>query len=856
MRLAIRNFLLFIPLFFLLVACESAPPARPSPTSTVSLPAGPYDGRWQGTGQTDTGVELSIFFTVQNSTVTSIHYRFDGPQGTPCFNMAHMVIAPTDQPRIAGKAFTAPFPPDLDLSAVFEGDSSASGHLSGGLNNYRWPVCNTSFEVDWRAEKQVVQAQQPTQPAARPAQPLETLAQILVFGLSNGAVLALNAIGVTLIYGTVRTLNLAHGDVFALTTVLVTSLVNGFSVGRDWPPSRLIGILAFIFGAAVLAGALLSVGVERLAFKPFRGHSRLAPLIATLGLSFILFQGALVWRTFQSSWIPGEHRSVPGLPEVPTDGIPSFLPEIDLTKALGLPLSVVIRFSDVFVLVMAIAFVALATWFLNRTTTGYAIRAVAQNETLAKIMGVNVDQTIRRAFAAGGALAGAAAFIFALYYARPFGIHGAQSGLLAFAAALLGGIGSPVGALMSALLIGIVSSLSDYYLTAQWTSVLLLSLLIGLLIWRPAGLASSGSGSDSTESLTVRDSVILTSPGQGLRNRTWLYISLVVLAVAPILMQLFGLGGQTILRTASIFILLTLGLNLALGLAGLLDFGFALSYGIGAYAAAILGRWIGFMPGLLAGAAVAALTGVLKGALSERLRGDFLAVATLALGLLGRQVLINLTPITGGAGGLGNIPAPRFLGFALITPIEKYFLVFGFLLLAVWLSQRLIDSRTGRGWIAASEDETASVSVGVNVPRARLVAFVLSSALAGLAGALYGGTFSFVEPDMMAFHITSMALTMVILGGAGNVTGAIVGAVTIILYDKVFVPQVADWVALIWPQNLAIGSAPDIRGASYFNFGIALYLTVLLRARSNQARRTLRSEKDAPEGDDSSGNGV
>jgi branched-chain amino acid transport system permease protein len=103
--------------------------------------------------------------------------------------------------------------------------------------------------------------------------------------------------------------------------------------------------------------------------------------------------------------------------------------------------------------------------------------------------------------------------------------------------------------------------------------------------------------------------------------------------------------------------------------------------------------------------------------------------------------------------------------------------------------------------------------------------------LAGIAGVLYASTLSFVEPDLMAFHVSSMVLTMVILGGAGNVTGAMIGALAIILYDKSIIPQLADWLALIWPKNAFIGSVPDIRGASFFNFGIVLYLTVLLRAR-------------------------
>jgi branched-chain amino acid transport system permease protein len=613
--------------------------------------------------------------------------------------------------------------------------------------------------------------------------------------------------------------------------VLVTSLVRWIGIQQSWPPLQIAGALVFVLLATAMLGALLSMAVDQFGFKPFRGSSRLAPLIATLGISFILFQGALVWRTFQASWIPGEHRSVPGLPEVPTDGIPNLLPEINLAAKLGFT-HLVIRFSDVLVVGLAILFVFLATWFLRKTRTGHAILALAQNPDLAQMIGVNINATIRSAFAVGGAFAGAAGFIFALYYARPLGQAGAQSGLLAFAAALLGGIGSPIGALMSGLTIGVGSSLSDYYLRAHWTPVLMLALLLALLAWRPNGLASSGDASTtlSAESALMRDSVILTGTGSGSRSKRWLFILLVALGVFPILAQLLGWGGQTILRSVEIFILLALGLNIALGLAGLLDFGFAASFGLGAYAGALLSRFDVTVV-LLAGAGLASLLGLLKGLLARRVRGDFLAVVTLTLGLLVRQVVINLPDVTGGAGGLGGFPALHFLNLSLETPTMKFYLVFGVVLLAMFVSVRLMNSSTGRALVASSEDEAAALACGVDVARARMLALVVSSALAGMAGALYAGTFSYVDSETMSFHISSMILTMVILGGAGSVPGAIFGAAIIVLYDKVFVPQLAHWLALFWPQGLAIGSAPDIRGASFFNFGIALYLTVLIRAR-------------------------
>jgi len=656
---------------------------------------------------------------------------------------------------------------------------------------------------------------------------LTTFIQILIFGISNGSVLALNAIGVTIIYSTVRILNLAHGDVFALTTALVTSIVNAVGIDQGWPPVWLAGSLFLVLLAAILLAALLSMGVDYFGFKPFRESSRLAPLIATLGLSFILFQAALVWRTFQGSWIPGEHRSVPGIPEVPTDGIPNLLPEINLAARLGYS-NLVVRLSDVLVLSLAVALVILAAWFLKRTRSGQAMQALSQNPLMAQMLGVDVNGTIRRAFAVGGAFSGAAAFIFALYYSRPFGAHGAQSGLMAFAAALLGGIGSPLGALVSGWLIGIFSSLSDYYLSAQWTPVLLLALLIGLLVWRPEGLAVR-----PLETFAVapeRDSLILSAAGAGPGSRKILYWLLGILVAVPAFASLLGWGGQVILRTIAIFILLTLGLNLALGVTRLLDFGFAAGFGLGALAGALLSRYDSSI-GLLAGAALGALLGFLKGGLAHRLRGDFLAVGTLTLGLLVRQTAINMPEITGGAGGLGAFSTLHFLGWKILDPTLKYYVVLGIVIVAALAGWRLLRSRTGRTFLAVGDDESASEAAGVDVSRTRLLALAISSGLAGMAGSLYAGTFSYVDPEMMSFHVSSLVLTMVILGGSGNIPGSILGAAAIVLYDKVIIPRIADLAALIWPAGLAIGSAPDIRGASFFNFGIALYLTILIRAR-------------------------
>jgi branched-chain amino acid transport system permease protein len=147
-------------------------------------------------------------------------------------------------------------------------------------------------------------------------------------------------------------------------------------------------------------------------------------------------------------------------------------------------------------------------------------------------------------------------------------------------------------------------------------------------------------------------------------------------------------------------------------------------------------------------------------------------------------------------------------------------------LLGVWL----IRSRAGRAWLPGNQEELAAASSGINVARYRRAAFVISSAMAGLAGALYASNFAYVSPDMVSFHITTMTLTMVILGGAGSVPGVILGAILVIGYDKLFIPRLAAFLAQFQPGGCAL-DRPDVRGTSFFNFGLALYLTVLWRGR-------------------------
>ena len=829
--------MLFIVIFIAVILTACSPTNQSTVSRSTPTPAGTYDGAWNGKGTTQNGIEVDIRFIVKDSVITSFIYTYPTQGGLRCSSLHYDDVSPESYSKITNRTFSFSLPATLSFDGRLNTDTSASGSLT--FNEVNGPLrvgCAANMTLSWNANKEAEKPTALVTPLAsswcgKSTDCKELILQLILFGLVNGMILAFSAIGITVIYSTVRILNLAHGDVFALTTVFVTSTINLIGLNLNWPPLNRFLILALIFIGAMLIGALLSVIVEVLAFRPFRGRSKLAPLIASLGLSFILYQGSLVWRTFQRSFIRGEHRSVPGLAEVPNDGIPNFFPTGNLLHG-----KVVLQYSDVFVLVTGILFVLTTLWIIQRTQLGKSIRAVAQNDQLAQIVGVNRERAIRNAFALGGALAGAAAFVFAMYYGRPFGQAGQESGLTAFAAALMGGVGSPVGAMASGIILNVVGSFSDYFLSAQWTPVLLLALLTAILVWRRGGLLNRDEG---TEESGMRDSVILTKPGEGQKAGRWLILIFAVLIILPIITSSTGLVDEIFFRGLGVFILLTLGLNILLGLSGVLDLGYAMSFAIGAYTSAIITNRYGilvfpqfdFIVVLMISAITTALFGALKGIVAIRLRGDYLAVATLALGLLTADAISNGGTLTGGSSGLSVLPAPRIFGWTISTPSSQYYLVLVFVLLAILVSGRLIASRTGRAWIASSEDETAAGSFGIDASRYRLLAFVFSSALAGIAGSLYANTFSYIDPSIAAFDVSSLMLAMVILGGAGSVEGAVLGTVLVYFYDKLFVPQLFAWLAFFWPQGVYIGMVPNIRGTNFFDFGIVLYLTVLWRAR-------------------------
>jgi len=263
-----------------------------------------------------------------------------------------------------------------------------------------------------------------------------------------------------------------------------------------------------------------------------------------------------------------------------------------------------------------------------------------------------------------------------------------------------------------------------------------------------------------------------------------------VLALSLLLILPFFLNDyyRDITTLTGMYIILALGLNIIVGQAGLLNLGYVAFYAIGAYTYAILstGYGLAFWPGLVAGALSSALFAVLLGLPTLRLRGDYFAIVTLGLGEITRIILNNWDSVTGGPNGISQIGRPVIAGYTLHSTMDFYYLVLGMVLVAVFTMRRLIASRIGRAWIAIREDELAAESMGIDTFRLKLLAFVLGSVCAGVAGVFFAAKMAFVSPESFTFFESVLILCMVVLGGMGSIGGIILGAFFLIMLPEVF----------------------------------------------------------------------
>jgi branched-chain amino acid transport system permease protein len=294
---------------------------------------------------------------------------------------------------------------------------------------------------------------------------VDVFLQQLVNGISLGGIYALIALGYTMVYGIIELINFAHGDVYTLGTFFSLAILTLLGVtGIVTGPLLIVVVVVTMLGAMIACG-LVGVVIERLAYRRLRNAPRLAPLITAIGMSFILENVMQYWH---------------GPSPVP---FPQVIPNPDVH--LGL---ITVATKQILVVVLAVALMIVLQLFVYRTKLGKAMRATAQDRDAAQLMGIDINTTIALTFLIGSALAGAAGFVSGVYYGSTWFFNGFSAGLKAFTAAVLGGIGNLAGAMIGGFAIGLIEAMTTQLISDQWSNVVVFSVLVLVLIFRPSGL--------------------------------------------------------------------------------------------------------------------------------------------------------------------------------------------------------------------------------------------------------------------------------------------------------------------------------------------------------------------------------
>ena len=566
--------------------------------------------------------------------------------------------------------------------------------------------------------------------------------ETVVNGLTVGNIYALIAAGVAVVFGVAQLINFAHGSVYMM----------GAYFG--WFLAVRLGVPLFAaIPAAAAFSALLGSAIERFALRPFEKSARIAPLLATVGVALILDQTAqLAYGPFTQAF---SH------------------PIQDIWFSIGM---VTIGALDIL-----IAFVAVASGlglfvFLEFTKWGQALRATAQDADAARQVGVNVALVNGLAFAVAGGLGGLGGVLVGLYYNSVYPSMGAIAGLKGFTAAVLGGVGSIPGAVAGGYILGLIESFGVTAFGANYRNLFAFAILVLALIFKPDGVFRKGK---TLPKEPMTGSFIPNGRAFVLPKAAPVVLLAAAAAVPfavpnPYVLQV--LGNALVLAVAAA------GLTVVTGSIGLSSLGHASLMAIGAYASALLTLKLGlpFWGALLAGGLFSAFLGTAILFPTFRLAGPYFAIATLGVGEVVSQTILNWEGLTRGALGLNNIPPPSFGTFAFVTPKSFYLLALGTLAVVVALLLRIQNSFLGRTFRTIRDDQVAARSFAIRPARYKAIAFAFSGFAAGIAGALTAHQYSYINHETFNGNLSTLLLTMIIVGGLGNIWGAVLGTVLLV----------------------------------------------------------------------------
>ena len=601
----------------------------------------------------------------------------------------------------------------------------------------------------------------------------------LANGVTLGMVYVLLAAGLSIIFGVMDVINFSHGELFALGAYFALSIVAPLGATGFWVALVVAPLLVGVIGALI----------ERFTVRPLYGRDPLYHILLTFGLVLVISDLIqLVWGTSQQQL---------AVPDVLNQSVAVF----------GIRLSLYNYF-----MILVGAVLAIGTWLaLNRTTYGTIVRAGSQDREMVRNLGIDIDRYYTLVFGFGAALAAVGGIVLGGYQnVNPEMGNGVI--IPAFIIVVLGGLGSFRGAVFGGLLVGVIQTLTRTYVPVLEGLTIFL-LMIGVLLAKPQGLF--GNPEWQTNESDEGDLLVGAHGGVFAREtRERLGITVVaVLAVVPIVLLATGNDYYvTLLNEIFIWAIFALSLDFVMGYAGLVSLGHTMFYGIGAYVAALVLIHLApsFLVALVGAMAVCAVVAWVVGNLSIRVSGVYFAMITLAFAQLFYNAVFKLD-WTGGSDGLlgfdaflgiGGVGAPiSDVEFALagltITPAATfYYLTLVLAVVALLFARRFMNAPFGSVLQSISESEERTEFIGYDVTTYKRRAFVISGALAGLAGGLLAvnpDTFV-ISPDQTLYWINSgEVIVMTLLGGMGTLFGPMIGAGVFIGAEDILATYTEQW---------------------------------------------------------------
>ena len=567
-------------------------------------------------------------------------------------------------------------------------------------------------------------------------------------GLIVGNIYALLAVGLALIFGVSHLINFAQGSIYTAGAFIGWTCV-----------TYLHTPLPVTMAIVVLGCALLGVVIERVGLRPLAGSARIAPLLATIGISFVLDQG------LQLIFSPDPRA------------LPDPLPDWRIPLGRG-----TIGALDILIAATGVISAAVLFGFLRFSRLGWAVRATAQDSEAARQMGVDTDAVNRIVFAIAAGLGGLSGLLVGMYYNHIDTAMSFQATLKGVVAQVIGGMGNVPGAIGGALLLGLTESFGVGLFGSSYRNLFAFVLLLIMLVLRPNGLFA-GSRSIPPEPLT---GTFIAPSRPWLVPRPAIALAIVAAALLPFIPGLAY--ALQVLTNAWLYALLAISLTLVAGTLGQVSLGHAGLLLIGAYASALLALDSGY-PVWLSIPAAGLVTAALGTALTWpafRLRSHYVSIATLGIGEIVGLVILNWESLTRGPMGVTAIP-PLSLGpLDLDSPQAAYWTALTVLVLLGLAQSRLLKTHLGRTFRAIRDDDVAARAYGVSLDRYKGIAFAVSGFAAGISGAISAHLYSYINNETFTSQVSVLALTMVILGGMGNVLGAVIGAVALTGLPELF----------------------------------------------------------------------